>query len=148
MGDYRKRPKGRYLKEADWADLYHLCKNWRSGLAFYKDDLRFLHHLIDKYFIWMIKKDNVDEVRKIEKNLLEVDKKCEDLLQKTNKHMVHIESLVENPKSMESRIFRMEHEHLEDEISDFIELFRINKKEIFGISEHFVDIKKLQYLKT
>ena len=148
MGDYRKRPKGSYLMEADWVDLYQLCKNWRSELAFYKDDLRFLYHLIDKYFIWMIKKDNVDEVRKIKKKLLEVDKKCEDLLQKTKKHIIHIGNLVENPKSVESRVFRMEHEHLEDEITEFIELFRINRKEIFGITEHFVDNKKLHYLKT
>lgn len=63
MDDYRYRPKGTYINEADWQGLYVLTGHWKSDLEFYRDDLKFLQQLIDKYFIWMVRKENLDEVR-------------------------------------------------------------------------------------
>ena len=76
MNDFRNRPKDNYIQKADWQKLYILTEHWKSDLSFYKDDLRFLHHLIDKYFLWISKKENIDMMQNIEINLLKVDKKC------------------------------------------------------------------------
>ena len=80
MNHFRNRPKGSYIYEADWQKLYTLTEHWKSDLQFYNDDLKFLHHLIDKYFMWISKKENIDMVREIEVGLLEMDNQSSTLL--------------------------------------------------------------------
>jgi len=146
MNIYRDRPKGTFIQEANWQQLYVLTQHWKKDLEFYKDDLRFLHGLIDKYFIWITEKENLDSVKKIGINLLTITGKCQDLLEKISKHILQLGVLVENPGKEESRIFRLEHEHLEDEIADFVKLYRENRKEVFTITEYVVDNEKLVHL--
>ena len=55
--------KAMALKSNQWEDLYILAEHWESDLKFYSDDLRFLHHLVDKYFIWITKSENLELVR-------------------------------------------------------------------------------------
>jgi len=146
MNIYRDRPKGKFIQEANWQQLYVLTQHWKKDLEFYKDDLRFLLGLIDKYFIWITENKNLDSVRKIGRNLLKISEKSEDLLEKVSKHILHLGNLVEEPLKEESRIFRLEHEHLEDEIADFVKSYRENRKEVFTITEYVVEIEKLVHL--
>jgi len=139
MNDFRNRPKDNYIHEADWQKLYTLTEHWKSDLMFYKDDLKFLHHLIDKYFLWLSKKENIDMVQEIEVNLLKVDKKCASLLDRANKHLHHLTELIDNPFAYDSHQFRAEHEILEDELTQFVKDFRKNRKEVFAITEHVID---------
>jgi hypothetical protein len=146
MNIYRDRPKGTFNQEANWQELYILTQHWKKDLDFYKDDLRFLHRLIDKYFIWITEKENLDSVRKIGTNLLNISDKCKDLLHKISKHILQLGELVENSDKEQSRIFRLEHEHLEDEIAYFVKSYRENRKEVFTITEYVVDNEKLVHL--
>ncbi len=143
MGDYRYRAKDNYIHEADWQGLYVLTEHWKSDLEFYADDLRFLQHLIDKYFIWMTRKENIDEVRDIESDLVETDRKCNRLMKRIKKHLRHLANLIENPLKYDSQVFRGEHEKLEDEIAVFVKSVRANRKEVFAITEHLMESKVL-----
>ena len=82
MSDLRNRPNGTYIFDANWEELYILTKHWKSDLLFYKDDLKFLNHLIDKYFIWISKKEDSDAVRSIGKSIVKTNKLCSDLLKR------------------------------------------------------------------
>ncbi len=148
MNIYRDRPKGSFIQEANWQELYVLTQHWKKDLEFYKDDLRFLYGLVDKYFIWITEKENLYAVKKIGSNLLKINQRCQDILEKVSKHILQLGELVENPDKEESRIFRLEHEHLEDEIADFVKSFRENRKEVFAITEYVVDNEKLIHLLT
>lgn len=143
MENLRQRPKGDYNWEAEWSQLYVLTEHWKSDLEFFKDDLRFLHHLIDKYFIWIIRKDNVTAVREIIKNLHELKKQSEDLLKRVGIHLTHLADLIDNPFKYDSHEFRSEHERLEDDIVAFIKSFRTNRKQTFLITEHVIESEKL-----
>ncbi len=70
MNEYRMRPKDSYLQNSQWQELYVLTEHWKSDLLFYKDDLKFLHHLLDKYFIWITKTENLKAVQTIGQNIL------------------------------------------------------------------------------
>ena len=59
-----KKTKPYAGKQRDWQEMYVLSEHWRSDLEFYKDDLLFLHHLVDKYFIWITKSENLELVKK------------------------------------------------------------------------------------
>jgi hypothetical protein len=49
MGNSKDKPQTDFNWEAQWQQLYLLRRY--SLTQFYKDDLRFLYHLIDKYFM-------------------------------------------------------------------------------------------------
>ena len=146
MTDYRLRPKADFIKETNWQELYILTKHWKSDLLFYKDDLKFLHHLIDKYFIWITQKDNLEEVQTIGKVILEDAKACESLLKKVEEHLSHLASLIENPFKENSSECRDKHEELEDEIAQFVKKVRENRKELFTITEHVLESEQLVHL--
>lgn len=143
MNEFRNRPKDDYILEADWSKLYVLTEHWKSDLLFYKDDLTFLHHLIDKYFLYLSKRENIDRVQEIEVNLLKVDKQCASLLEKTTKHLMHLAELMDNPFAYDSHKFREEHANLEDRLAQFVKDFRKNRKEVFTITEHIIDGEEL-----
>ncbi len=143
MDVYRSRPKGDYLHESNWDELYALTQHWKSDLEFYQHDLQFLQNLIDKYFIWITSEENEEKVRAIEVNLQKVDRECEDLMAKTKKHLLQLGQLVDDPDSGEGRIFRIEHEHLEDSIANFVKAFRANRIEVFAITEYVADSEQL-----
>jgi len=144
MNDFRNRPKGTYIQTANWKELYVLTEHWKSDLNFYKDDLRFLKFLIKKYFIWLTIEENLSDVKIIGKSLHETEDVCKNLIEKVNKHLIQLGHLSEDTDLESARIFRIEHEHLEDELAEFVKTFRINRKKVFKITEHIVDSEKLE----
>ena len=143
MNNFRKRPKGQYLHEANWEELYVLTKHWKSDLEFYQDDLRFLRTLIGKYIIWITKKEHLDMVRTTEIQLHKLTIRCKDILKKVSTHLKQLAALVQEKQKDDTRLFRLEHEHLEDEIAEFVKAFRINRKETFKITEYIVDVEQI-----
>ena len=138
MEDFRKRPKGEFMIQANWDQLYLLTKHWESDLKFFRDDLKFLNKLIDKYFIWIDNEESIEEVSKLRNELQKIRSQSEDLLKKTQKHREQLGVMIEKD-SDDSRIFRLEHEHLENEVTEFVKAFRQNRKDIFRITEYLKD---------
>ena len=141
MESIRKRPKGDFIAEANMEQLYTLTKYWNSDLHFFRDDLTFMHKLLDSYFIWIDKDENYKVASKMKNELLELKERCQDLLEKTDKHRQQIGKMILE-KMEDSRVFRMEHEHLEDEIASFVKAFRLNRLELFKITEYIKDTDK------
>src|SRR4030066_1289816 len=139
MSDFRNRPNGTYILDANWEELYILTKHWKSDLLFYRDDLNFLDNLIDKYLIWISNKKDSEAVRNIDNSILETAKKCTDLLQRVDKHLTHLANLMEDPFKYVSHQFRAEHQKLEDDIINFVKAFRTNRKEVFEVTKMVID---------
>jgi hypothetical protein len=139
MSDFRNRPNGAYILDANWEALYFLTKHWKSDLLFYRDDLNFLDNLIDKYLIWISNKKDSEAVRKIDNSILETAKKCSDLLKRVNKHLLHLADLMEDPFKYDSHQFRAEHQQLEDDITNFVKVFRNNRKEVFEVTKMVIE---------
>lgn len=135
MGDFRNRPNGTYILEANWEELYILTKHWKTDLLFYRDDLNFLDNLIDKYLIWISNKKDSEAVRNIDNGILETAKKCTDLLQRADTHLTHLANLIEDPFKYDSHQFRAKHLMLEDDITNFVKTFRDNRKEVFEVTK-------------
>ena len=132
-----------FVVEYTWQELYVLTKHWKSDIQFYKDDLKFLQRLINKYFIWVTKKENVAKVTKIENSLHKLTERCDGLIKSIDKHLEHLSNLINDPFKYDSQKFKVEHANLENEISEFIKIFREDKKETFAITEYIVDDEKL-----
>jgi hypothetical protein len=145
MENLSLRPKGNFTWTAEYRELYILSENWQSDLQFYKDDLHFLYHLIDKYFVWLINEDNLGEMRNLSSRLSETSRNCDRLLEKTSKHLTHLSELIDDPFKYDSHKFRSEHEELENEITSFVKKFREIKKETFIDIEPIIEkeVKRL-----
>ena len=139
MINFSLRPQGDFIWTAEYRELYILTEHWQSDLQFYKSDLRFLYHLIDKYFIWLVNKENLDGMRTIASDLSESVKNCDKLLEKTSKHLTHLAELIDDPFKYDSHKFRSQHEELENEIASFIKNFWKIKKDTFAVSEHVIE---------
>ena len=133
----------KFVVEYTWQELYMLTKHWKSDIQFYKDDITFLKKLINKYIIWVTKKENIDKVIKMENSLRALSKKCNSLIKNIDKHLVHLSNLINDPFKYDSQRFKVEHPKLENDISEFIKKFRKDKKETFAITEYIVDDEKL-----
>ncbi|MEM7380836.1 MAG: hypothetical protein AAF361_06510 [Bacteroidota bacterium] len=130
----------------DWSEGYVLLDHWKSDLDFYTDDLRFLHHLIDKYFIWITKRENLDMVRELRLQIAQLKEKCNELTEAVSSQMHHIASFMESPEDRKSELSRKECEELEAEFTGFVKSFRVNRKEVFKITEYIMDSEELPSL--
>ncbi len=146
MGNFRSRPKGDYIQNTDWQELYVLTEHWKSDLLFYRDDLKFLHKLLQRYFIWITKEENLGAVRSLGQSILGDTKTCNDLLKKIKEHLSHLANIIDEPFKNDANEFRTEHEELEDHISQFIKGVREHRKQVFTLTEHVLDSEHLEHL--
>lgn len=132
------RPKGNYMLEADWASLYALTKHWISDLTFYGDDLKFVHHLLNKFYVWIFDEERTHEGAEIGKKLELMNLRHEALFLQTQEHLSHLSDLIEDPFKYDAHIFRAEHAVLEEEIAHFVKDFRDCKKDTLELTKHSV----------
>jgi|TARA_R110000744_G_scaffold226100_2_gene344511 hypothetical protein len=144
MDNYGIRPLDNYIFEADWQQLYILTEHWLSDLYFYRDDLRFLHHLIDNYFKWLTKAENINKVVALETSLLVLEKQGVGLIQRVKKHLEHLSGLIDDPFKYDSHTFRQEHQQLENDLSSFVKDFRVHRKSVFEITEYLMDADEVK----
>jgi cysteinyl-tRNA synthetase len=139
--------KGDSNYTGEYQQLYILTEHWRSDLEFYKNALRFLHHLINKYFVWFAHKEHHAEMTNLVSRLSEITRMCNDLLRKTSENLRHLTALIDEPFKYDFHQFKSEHENLESEVVSFIKIFREIKKESFAVSEQVIEqeIKRLSY---
>ncbi|EPR73788.1 hypothetical protein ADIWIN_1148 [Winogradskyella psychrotolerans RS-3] len=139
MNKFRIRPKDDYIQEANWEQLFVLTEHWKSDLEFYLLDLEFLQHIIDKYFIRMASKKDIDDVREIETILVETTNNCSHLETKIAKHLIYLGNLIDDPFKNDSHAFRAKHEQLEDNIALFVKSFRKSRNDVFMITKRVLD---------
>ena len=144
MTTFRIRPKDDYIMKAEWQQLYALTEHWLSDLTFHRDDLKFLHHLVNKYLMWLTRYEDVEMVRNSKNMLVEVKGECQELLGKVDTHLGHLSDLMENPFTYDSQTFRTEHGELEEKVASFIKNYRLAKKETFKVMEHLMDSKEVE----
>ena len=130
-------------KQPDWQELYVLTEHWRSDLEFYKDDLLFLHHLVDKYFIWITKSENLELVKEIMVQIQSLEKQCRSLMEGVKEHMHNLAQLANESNKQSLSEITDEHVVLETTIYNFVKDFRANRKEVFRITEYIIDSEEL-----
>lgn len=142
----RLRPKSDYMHTASYESLYALTEHWQSDIQFYQDEMRFLNDLISKYFIWLIREDNVESVRGMAVKIVQLETRFDDLTDRVTEHLGKLELLIENPFVHDEQVFRNEHAALEDDLEDLINEFKVLKKGIFTITEYVIDNERLHHL--
>lgn len=143
----RVRPKSDYLHQASLEELHKITSEWDSEVKLWEDELRFFQHLIDKYILKMIEEDQFQKVQRIVDEIIQFnDIELKEISAKIQKHDKHLGLMLEDAFSYDESLFRREHDHLEDEISNFMGKFKTFKKDTFSIIEEVLKNEKLQHL--
>ncbi len=135
-----------YLKKSTPRELYSLAEHWKSDLLFYKEEIHFFHNLIDTYFKWMTKDENIDKVKKVSRLLSRLKRDWDMLSFHTDEHLKDLELLMENPFSHDETRILENHLFLEEKTAEFLADYRWIKKEIFSITQLVIESEKLQHL--
>jgi len=143
MNDMRLRPKSDYLKTANWEQLYVLSEHWRDDMGFYLDELKFFRKLINKYFLWLAKDENIVKAEAIFVDVKKATDEAKWLENAITEHMRHISDLMKNAFSRDATEFRDDHAILEDKMVEFTKLFRKLKAEVFAVTEYIMETEDL-----
>lgn len=144
MSTYNSTSGSTSPEKANWQELYILSKHWKSDLEFFKQDLRFLQHLVDKYIIWITKKENLEMVTAIQKKEHDLSIKCHQLMNHISDHLNEGRQLIENSADKNEDSFKKNHLSLEKEMAQFVKTFRENRKEVFKVTEYVMDSEELK----
>jgi cysteinyl-tRNA synthetase len=132
--------------ENEWKRLFVITEHWRSDVTFFSDELQFLKGLMDKYFMTLIKEQNIDTTKATVHKLTKLENKRNNFEQKMDRHFNHIISLVENPFPHDAQVYRDEHAKLALAMADFEKDFRELKKEIFQLAKEIINTEKSRHL--
>lgn len=129
-----------------WEPKYSIVKTWESELAFYTDELNFFKSLINRFFVWLIRKENILNLQHLMAEIKQSEKKNNDLLDKVRNHKLHIEHLIQNIFTHNEDQFVTEHIELEKALKDhFIDIKQL-KSSLFLNTEEVISSEKLSHL--
>ncbi|WP_186755517.1 hypothetical protein [Echinicola salinicaeni] len=118
---------------------YALGEHWRSDMAFYKDEVRFLRGLLGKYFYRFIEDIDINHVRRIENRLMILDRRREEIDFKIGRQMKAISEQLKKNNNSASETIVSNHEELEYLLSILAKDFRKLKRIIFQLVEEGLD---------
>jgi hypothetical protein len=131
-----------------WSAVYTLTEHWQADMKFFNDELNFLNILVDKYLLKLAEEGHISTIAPLAMALTKLEVNNRELDQKIEKHKLHIQEVIENPFSHNSQAVKDEHIALESELYDFVDIFRITKKEIFDSTEQILKSEKAKHLLT
>lgn len=143
--ELRTRPDN-YLQSTAWQELHVLTSHWQSDMAFFADELRFIDVLFDKYFNALIDPENIGKTKAIASRLSNLKNDRETLSSRLAEHLHHIKELMTSTLAKDANIIREEHISLEDDLSEFIKIFRVVKREVFELTERIARTEKARHL--
>jgi hypothetical protein len=115
--EVRVRPKDNYLQQASFAQLHALTTHWKSDLEFQQFELRFFLNLMNGYFIWLKQDESALQIDHLADRIRESVAGVTHLQHLVDRHLRHLEELMENAFSHDERLFREEHTQLEDDLA-------------------------------
>jgi hypothetical protein len=146
MFTYRSRPKGNYIQEATWEELYILTESWKNTLEFNALEIAFLESLMEAYFVKLLIQENFDVLRELQRDLLEAKKQCENIQKKIQIHSDYIIDIIDEPYNYKGTTFRYTHNRFEDEVSGFKETLKGLMYSVFKMVKNVLESEKPKFI--
>jgi hypothetical protein len=146
MSNYRNRPKGNYIQEATWEELYILTESWKNTLEFYALELAFLESLLETYFVKLLLQQNFEMLQELQRDVSEAKKQCKKIQQKSQTHLAHIVDIIDEPFNYNAATFRFSHERFEDEISGFKVILEVLIYTVFKVTKDVLESDKPKFI--
>ena len=125
----------------NFESLYGITEQWASDLLFYNDELRFLNHILDRYFSDMVALENLDEIRESTIRLQDLRNDCDKISEDIKIHFGELTKCIDHPE-LAPKSIQGNHDRLGKEYLEFVEKSKRIKREFFTITEHVLAAKK------
>lgn len=126
--------------------MYKLTNEWQDNLEFQLYEIEFLECLMDTYFVKLLVQENLDELRELHIELFQAKKKSKKFLNRINNHINLIKAMLTETFKYGNSVFRVEHEALEDDISEFIAHQKIAKFIILKMTKAILENEKPKFI--
>lgn len=133
-------------EERSWQQMFILSERWQADLEFLKDELNFIHNLIDRYLMWLTDENNMAATRKQVAELSGIRVKHQALGQTLATHKMHLAGLIENPFSHNAQDCKDAHVSIEAMVTALMKDFRAIKKAVFALTEKIMASEKARHL--
>lgn len=128
-------------------DLHQQSQNWLSTLAFWKDEIRFMHNLINKNFVYFFSKDQKGSLDALVNKISEIEEtKLNILKSEVVNHEKNLSDHMKYNTDLDMQNFRLEHADITKHFDVFLNNYRLIKRELFRLAENALkekDIKRL-----
>jgi len=127
--------------------LHSESKLWLSELAFIKDEIRFLNHLLSAKYLDCLFEGLAKRIEILTKKMAIENKSGLLLSDSIKKHELLLTDLIEHNSLISNINYLEQHKKLEKEVEIHIKKYRNLKKQIFEVVEKVMkkkNIKKLQ----
>jgi hypothetical protein len=121
---------------------YEMALEWISELSLYKDEMQFLKRLIDRYYVEVVKLENLDEIREEVMQLQELGHANKSLLKEVSQYRDRITRFKDRPKDSVLSELESTHKDLQKKMATFKLRFHSVKQEIFGIANSVLEHMK------
>lgn len=128
--------------ELDLEGLYRLTEKWISDLAFYRDELTFLHKLINRFYPDMLYLENLGELRESVIDLQDAGFQCDRLLSRIKVHQNNLVNIIALPIEPSVKRVLFKHQELIDQLVAFKKNIKGLKKVVFCATELVMEAKK------
>lgn len=132
-------PKTTYLLDADIEVLHEQSNEWLNEIAFWYDELSFLHSLVIKKTLKSVPLNSKNSIEKIENELIRLTGGDLDRLKLTiETHEKLLVDILEKKKNTNEEIYRGKHRQLTNEFHQFENRFKLLKKDVFDLVKMIV----------
>lgn len=113
-----------------------------SEVEFYKDDIKFIEVLINRFLKDMLKHENLDELRESMMRLQTLKTKCNTLLENLKQHRQNLDKISDMENEMNISKFEHSQNNLKENATTFRLEFQNVKQEIYRFADDYLEIKK------
>ena len=135
------------FKPASLEVLHQESRNWLSTVAFWKDEVRFMHNLIVKNFIFFFSNDQKGSLDALVKKITEIEEtKLNVLKAEVVNHEKRLSDHLKYQVDLDLQDFRTEHTGITEHFNLFQNNYRMLKSELFRLAESAMKEKDMKRL--
>lgn len=128
------------------SELHEESKNWLSELAFIRDEIKFLNHLLSEKYIDYLFAGLGKRIEIFTKKMKVEDASGEILIETINKHELLLAELIEHNNLLTNINYIDQHKKLEKEIDIYMKKYKNLKKQIFEVVEKVMRKKNIKQI--
>ncbi|MBI9040545.1 hypothetical protein [Lutibacter sp.] len=128
------------------SELHEESKNWLSELAFIRDEIKFLNHLLSEKYIDYLFAGLGKRIEIFTKKMKVEDASGEILIETINKHELLLAELIEHNNLLTNINYIDQHKKLEKEIEIYMKKYKNLKKQIFEVVEKVMRKKNIKQI--
>jgi len=139
--------ENRNLEKINLEELHQESRSWLSSVAFWNDEVRFMHNLINNNFVYFVSKDQKGSLNALINKITAIEKvDLETLKMKVIKHEEILSHHLKNHTAFDLNNFNKEHQTISNDFAIFQNNYRLLKGELFRLAEEVLKEKDLKRL--